>query len=251
VNDDASDGNPGMVTASRNPVDLPIGGHINTSRLSMVVHVEDETALRATVTGQLGHGLPPGRATEKATCQAEPTSLLNCDWTITMTIVGPPVLQGNGHTSACREHDASKRDPVMITATSMPGHSTICLHIYTRRLGMVVHVENKTLLWAAVGWQHHHIVAPVAATDETLDLAHDVRLGVCGAAIAMAVCNPPRVCRKSLLVRHRKVDAVQVEPAVMPRARYIVHLSICEHIHTECVLVVVEVEDHTFVWAAV
>merc|ERR1712139_284505 len=91
----------------------------------------------------------------------------------------------------------------------------------------------------------------MAATDKTLNLADIATLGIRGAAIAVAISDPAGVCRKSLLIRHSELDAVQVEPAMMPCARNIVHLSVCEDIHTQSVLVVVEVEDHTLVRAAI
>jgi hypothetical protein len=56
--------------------------------------------------------------------------------------------------------------------------------------------------------------------------------------------------RKIPLVASCKVDAIQIDPAMSPMARYIVDLSVSEHINAHLVLMVVETEDHTLVGAA-
>jgi hypothetical protein len=48
-----------------------------------------------------------------------------------------------------------------------------------------------------------------------------------------------------------KLDAVKVDPAMLPSACHPVYLAVGQHINSDRVLVVVEVEDHSLVGAAV
>ena len=59
VDHDARERDPVMVFAACDPLHLPIRQHIHTSRLGMVVHVEDEPRARAALLRQSDHGVFP------------------------------------------------------------------------------------------------------------------------------------------------------------------------------------------------
>ena len=251
VDGDAGQRNPVVIMPARNPHNLTVRQHIDTSRLGMVVHVEDQPALRPAVTRQSNHRLAPVPAPDEAAHKAQCARLVDLGRAVAVSVASPAVVERQSLSGPRGEHDAAETDPVVVAAASMPGDLSVRLHVHTGRLGMVVHVEDQALLRSAVAWQLHHRVAPVASAHQTLDLAHHTCLRVCGLGVRAAIAPPAMLHREDTLAACGKLDAVQVEPAVMPCARHIVHLSVPQHIHTQCVLVVVEVEDHTLVRAAV
>jgi hypothetical protein len=95
---------------------------------------------------------------EQAANKAQCACLLDRCRAIIACIVAPEVLgvQRKGFACVGGKHDASKAEPSMVTTTTHPHDLTIGEHIDAGCLGIVVHIEDQSLLWSAVCRKSYH-----------------------------------------------------------------------------------------------
>merc|ERR1711998_1977 len=89
VDHDARERDPVMVFAACDPLHLPIRQHIHTSRLGMVVHVEDEPRARAALLRQSDHGVSPSPFLHQTAYEAQVLLLRHTGMAVAPAVVLP------------------------------------------------------------------------------------------------------------------------------------------------------------------